>query len=242
MESQQLPQLYQKPLALNIETHAALTIGPSPNGYRFAATVQTCLLASVEFFDAGRQMPILFSATPDGRFVPVCLLGLEQNENLFVDAAGAWQAAYIPAYIRRYPFITTDEQEGRFTVCFDEAFDGFNQEGGALLFENGQPTQKLQEIQAFLQDYLQQLKQTEQLGATLAAAGLFKQVDLQANLPDGRNFNLNGLLIVDEQQLAQLPDSDIVKLFRSGALALIHAHLLSLRNIDRLLQLKAGAA
>ena len=211
MENQQLPQLYQKPLALNIETHAALTIGPSPNGYRFAATVQTCLL------------------------------GLEQNENLFVDAAGAWQAAYIPAYIRRYPFITTDEQEGRFTVCFDEAFDGFNQEGGAPLFAEGQPTQKLQEIQAFLQDYLQQLKQTEQLGATLAAAGLFKQVDLQANLPDGRNFNLNGLLIVDEQQLAQLPDSDIVKLFRSGALALIHAHLLSLRTLSSLIELKTAA-
>lgn len=239
MENQTLPTLYRSAVPLNSEIHAELTIGPSPQGFIFAASAQSVLLAGVEFFDAGRHYPIVFSATPDGRVLPQALLGLEAGENLFVDAAGAWTASYILAYIRRYPFITTDEVEGRLTVCFDEQFDGFNREGGQPLFADGQPTARMQEIQALLQDYLQQLSQTEQLGATLAQAGLLRQIDLNANLADGRSLTVNGLLVVDEQKLSQLPDLQIVQLFRSGMLAQITAHLLSLRNIDRLIELKS---
>ena len=35
---------------------------------------------------------------------PVALLGLKKNQNLFVDKSGKWNADYIPAYARRYPF------------------------------------------------------------------------------------------------------------------------------------------
>lgn len=240
MELQQLQPLYEKAVPLNSETHAAYTIAPSQSGYSFASTMQTVMLASAEFFDAGRTLPIAFVATPDNRIVPVALLGLEQNENLFVDADGQWQGAYIPAYLRRYPFITTDGAEGQITVCFDEAFDGFNQENGLPLFENGEPSPKLQEIQAFLQDYLQQMRQTEQLGVALAQAGLLRQSDLTATMRDGRSYALSGLLVVDEQKLSQLADIEIVRLFRSGVLALIHAHLLSLRNMTALLDKKAA--
>lgn len=239
MEKQN-PLFYRKPVQLDTEAHAALTVSPSPQGYRFAAAAQTVLLASVEFFDAGRQFPIIFSALPDGRILPLALLGLEQDENLFVDTAGNWLGQYIPAYIRRYPFITSDGADGALTICFDEAFDGFNREGGAPLFDDGRPAPKLQEIQAFLSDYLQQLQRTEQFGAMLAQSGLLTQINAQANLNDGRAYTLNGMLVVDEQKLAQLPDTDIVKLFRSGQLALIQAHLLSLRNLGGLIDRKSG--
>ena len=239
MESQNLPMFYQKPVPLNKETHAEQTISPSPRGFSFAASTQTVLLATVEFFDAGRQFPIIFSATSDKRILPVALLGLEQNENLFVDTEGAWLGQYVPAYIRRYPFITTDTIDGRMTVCIDEAFDGFNQEGGVLLFEDGKPTPKMQEMQAFLQDYFMQIKQTEQFGAILLQNGLLRQIDAQANLNDGQSYALNGMLVVDEQKLTQLPDIDIVKMFRNGQLAMIHAHLLSLRNLGVLIERKA---
>lgn len=235
----QNPLFYRKPVQLDTETHAGMTVSPSPHGYRFAADAQAVLLAGVEFFDAGRQFPIIFNTLPDGRILPLALLGLEQTENLFVDGAGNWLGHYIPAYIRRYPFITSDRKEGPVTICFDEAFDGFNLEGGAPLFIDGTPSPKLQEIQAFLLDYLQQLQRTEQLGAMLAQSGLLTQINAQASLNDGRSFALNGMLVVDEQKLTQLPDSDIVKLFRSGLLALIHAHLLSLRNLGGLIDRKS---
>lgn len=240
MELNRLPMFYQKPVPLNKETHNTITIGPSPNGFKFTAKTQTVLLTTVEFFDAGRQFPIIFTATPDGRILPVALLGLENGENLFVNESGAWTGDYIPAYIRRYPFITTEAIQGEMTICFDEMFDGLNQEGGTKLFENGEPTQKVTEIQAFLQDYFIQMQQTEQFGAMLSPQiGLLKQIDATVNLNDGKTYNLIGMLVVDEQKLIQLPDTEIVRLFRNGQLAMIHAHLMSLRNLGNLIERKS---
>jgi len=165
-------------------------------------------------------------------------MGLENGENLFVDEQGNWTGAYIPAYIRRYPFITTDGADGQMAVCFDEAFDGFNREGGTPLFKNNEPSPKMQEIFAFLEDYYKQIKQTEQFGSFLAEAGLLRQIDAQANMADGRRFALNGMLVVDEQNLSQMPDTDILRLFRGGSLSIIHAHLLSLRNLKGLMERK----
>ena len=239
MENHNRPVFYRNPVPLNTETHASLTISPSPDGFRFASSASTVLLASIEFFDAAHQFPIIFRPTPDSHILPVALMGLEENENLFVDGNGAWLGQYIPAYIRRYPFITTDGSDGQSIVCIDEDFDGFNLDDGLPLFEDGKPTPKAQEIQAFLQDYLLQIQQTEQFCAMLLQNSLLRQIDAQANMNNGRTYPLNGMLVVDEEKMKQLPDSDIVKLFRNGTLALIHAHLFSLRNLNALIALKA---
>ncbi|MDR3580136.1 MAG: SapC family protein [Oryzomonas sp.] len=238
MEPQKMPQYYQKLVPLNKDLHAEMTVSPGPDGFRFTASSQTVLLAHAEFFDAGRHFPIIFIPTPTNSFVPVALLGLEPNENLFVDAEGSWTAQYVPAYIRRYPFITADVDNDRLAICFDETFPGFKQEGGTPLFIDGEASPKLQEIQTFLQDYAVQMKQTEQFGTMLAQSGLLRQMDAQANLSDGRSFPLNGLLVVDEQKLQQLPDADVVGLFRSGLMAVIQAHLMSLRNLNGLIDRK----
>lgn len=238
-ETSSLPQFYQQPVPLDAALHSGLTVGPSPNGYRFAAEAQSIMLASVELFEASREYPVIFTVSADGSVLPLALMGLAEGENLFVDADGSWLGGYLPAYVRRYPFITTDAS-GPMTVCFDEAFDGFNREGGVPLFEQGQQTPKLEEILVFLQDYYQQIQQTRQFGAMLAQAGLLTQINAQANLTDGSSYALNGMLVVDEQKLNQLPDSDIVRLFRNGSLALIHAHLLSLRNLGRLIECKVA--
>jgi len=220
------PQFYRQPVILDRDIHKTLTVSPSPGGYLFAASAQTVLLAGSEFFDACRQFPIIFTPTGNGRIVPLALMGLEKGENLFVDTKGGWLGAYIPAYIRRYPFITTDGSDGQMTACFDEAFDGFNREGGLPLFENGHPSAKMTEIISFLEDYYRQIKETETFCALLAASGLLHQIDAQANLADGRSYALNGMLVVNEQQLTRLSDTDIVHLFRTGMMALINAHFI----------------
>jgi hypothetical protein len=240
MEVRNLPMFYKNPLPLNRETQAKLTVSASPQGFKFAASTQFVMLASVEFFDAGRQFPIIFTVTVDKKILPVALLGLEKGENLFVNDKGAWNGQYIPAYIRRYPFITTDGAEGKMIICYDKAFDGFNLEGGVPLFEGGEPTAKMQEIQSFLQDYYVQMKKTEQFCAQLLESQLLRQIDAEATMKDGRSYPLKGMLVVDEQKLDQLPDKDIIKLFRSGQMAMINAHLMSLRNFGVLIDRKAG--
>jgi hypothetical protein len=245
MEVRNLPMFYKNPVPLNRETQANLTVSASPHGFKFAAETQFVLLAGVEFFDAGRQFPIIFTATADKNILPVALLGLEKGENLFVNDEGAWNGQYIPAYIRRYPFITTESSEGKMVVCYDEAFNGFNLKGGTPLFEGGEPTAKMKEIESFLQDYYVQMKKTGMFCAQLLESKMLRQIDAQATMNDGRSYPLKGMLVVDEQKLSQLPDADIIKLYRSGQLAMIHAHLMSLRNfgvlIDRKAACKAGS-
>lgn len=231
--------MYTKPVALNRELHAEMTISPSPTGYRFAADALTVMLAASEFFDAGRIYPIIFTVNRDTDVVPLALLGLEERENLFVDEDGKWDAPYVPAYFRRYPFVTSESADGNMVVCFDESYDGINIDGGARLFSEGEVTEKTREIQAFLQDYFQQMKQTGEFCKMLQEKGLLRQTTAQATLVDGKRFALNDVFVVDEQKLTQLSDEDVVELFRSGKMALIHAHLLSLRNLTALADRKS---
>ncbi|MEI8032178.1 MAG: SapC family protein [Chlorobiaceae bacterium] len=238
MENKTNPRFYRNPVPLNSEAHATLTLSPNPEGYSFASKAWTILLAAPEFYDAVRQFPVIFTVSPDERIFPVALMGLEEDENLFIDDKGNWLGQYIPAYIRRYPFITTDGSEGQMTVCIDEEFEGFNLEGGIPLFEEGEPTEKTKEIQAFLQDYNLIMDQTAQFGALLKEKELLRQIDAQANLRDGRTYALKGMLVVDEEKLAKLSDTDVLTLFRNGAMPMIHAHLLSLRNLNTLIDLK----
>ena len=226
--------MYTSNVALNRETHASMTLSPSPGGYRFAADSLTSMIAVSEFFDAARCYPIIFSAFGDNQVVPLALLGLEKDENLFVDAAGVWDAPYIPAFIRRYPFITSEDTDGRMTVCFDEAYDGFNLEGGDPMFENGEPSERCRKIQEFLQDFHLRMEQNKVFCSRLQELELLQEIAAHASLEDGREFDLNGMLVVNEMKFDELPDDEVLRLFRSGEIAFIHAHLLSLRNLGAL--------
>jgi hypothetical protein len=227
--------MYHKTVALNRTLHADLTISPSPNRFRFAADLLTVMLATSEFYDASRQYPIVFTISPEKRVQCVALLGFQEGENLFVDKDGQWDGRYIPAYLRRYPFITTDENtEGKATVCFDETFDGFNRQGGTPLFRNGEPSEKLAEIQSFLQNYLLLLKQSWLFGDMLLEKGLLREISATANLVNGQMYGLSGIYVVDEKKLSLLSDDEVTTMFRDGSLPLVYAHLLSLRNLPEL--------
>jgi len=233
--------MYHKTVALNRTLHKDLTISPSPNGFGFAAELLTVMLATTEFYDASRQYPVVFTISPEKRVQSVALLGFQEGENLFVDKDGKWLGRYIPAYLRRYPFITTDENaEGNATVCFDEAFDGFNCQGGTPLFRNGEPTEKMVDIQNFLQSYLQLLKQTWVFGDMLLEKGLLREISAKANLVNGQMYGLSGMYVVDEKKLSMLTDDEVTKMFRDGSLPLVYAHLVSLRNLPELADRKGS--
>jgi SapC len=240
MEQQELPQFYQNPVPLNSVLHSDTTVGPGSRGLAFAANSHSVLLAGVEFTEACHEFPIIFTTVENGTAVPVALLGVAANENLFINEDGAWLGSYIPAYIRRYPFVNTDDGNQQLVVCIDESCDGYNEEGGERLFESGEPTPYLQRALALVEDYYVQMKNTEQFCSQLQLLDLLKPMDATFTLTDGRVFNLCGLLVVDEEKLQQLDNGPLCDLFRSGGLMLIYAHLLSLKNLQKLLDRKTG--
>ena len=58
-----------------------------------------------EFRAIQNEYPIFFKKNAEtGKFIPVALMGLRQNENVFLSEAG-WDAQYIPASVKRRPFL-----------------------------------------------------------------------------------------------------------------------------------------
>lgn len=230
-----LPLWFQKPVLFHETGFKQLTISPSPQGFRFIATSSMVPLALAEFFDAAGCFPIIFMPASDGRILPHALLGLHQNENLFVNQEGKWLGRYRPACIRCYPFMMTETGDGREAFYMDQSFDGFNTKEGVLLFENGVPKPEMFEIQSFIRNFSFQIRQTAHNCKVLADTGLLVPIPAIKDFAANRQ---NGMLKIDEHKLRQLPDKDIVKLFRNGLLSVMQTHLFSLGNIVLLQQRK----
>ena len=120
---------YEKPVPLNRKVHKHCKISPS-NDFEFSAKTNSIALTGIEFIEASKEYPIVFGKVSDEVTVPVALLGLRKDENLYVNSAGKWDARYIPAFVRRYPFVLADNNGSQFTVCIDEAFPGLNEKDG----------------------------------------------------------------------------------------------------------------
>jgi hypothetical protein len=234
---------YEKPVALDRDKHRKLKVRAT-GSFAFAAKANSLYLAGVEFNEACKEFAIVFTRVGSGRTVPVAMLGLRGRENLFVDAEGRWDARYIPAFVRRYPFVLA-ELPGRaeLAVCVDEAFTGLNPADGEALFDaGGADTPFLQNALDFLRRYQAEYVRTEAFCQRLEQAGLLMEMNAKADLVDGRSFTINGLLIVDEKKLLALPDATALELLRSGEMHLISMHLVSLSNMQRLVDRMAARA
>ena len=234
---------YERPVLLNRDTHRRRRIRPSTT-FAFARRANSLYLAGVEFNEACKEYAIVFTRLGGGRVGPVAMLGLRSRENLFVDDQGQWTAQYVPAFVRRYPFVLADLSGDQMGVCIDEAFEGINDSEGEALFDaQGNDTPYLRNALDFLGEYQKEYLRTEAFCRRLEQAGLLMEMNARADLVDGRTFTVGSLLMVDEARLAALPDAQALALFRSGDLHLISMHLLSLSNmrklVDRMAQRQA---
>lgn len=108
---------YDNVVVLNRDTHRELRLKPQ-DSLSFAAETNCVPLALVEFGDVAREYPIVFARLPGG-LVPVALLGLRDAENLYLNAEGKWDARYVPAFVRRYPFVAVQDNNApdKLLVC-----------------------------------------------------------------------------------------------------------------------------
>ena len=225
---------YEKPVLLDREKHRRRRVGPS-NSFAFARKANSLYLAGVEFGEACKEYAIVFTRGGNQKIVPVAMLGLRSRENLFVDDRDQWTATYVPAFVRRYPFVLAELTGQAMGVCIDEAFTGLGEKEGEPLFdEQGHNTPFLQNALDFLNRYQQEYRRTEAFCLRLEQAGLFTEMNAKADLVDGRSFTVGGLLVVDEKKLMALPDAVALSLFRAGELHLVSMHLASLSNMKKL--------
>ena len=233
-------QIYERPVALDRNVHKEMRLNSDRNFF-FASTCQTAILAAAELNLAIKEFPVVFIKEND-RYLPTAILGLQQNQNLFVDESGLWTARYTPAYIRRYPFVlaTGQKEDDWMTICIDEAAECVNADTGEHLFLDGKNSALLERTIQFLQDYKAQTEAAIMLVQQLADADLLSEKSANFQLHDGTSFNLTGFYTVDTEKLSKLSPETTYHLFQSGSLHVAYLHLSSLDNWDRLISLHTG--
>ena len=234
--------LYTQPEPLSREAHAKIGLRRVEKPFGFAANTNVVPLTVTEFAMATLSYPIIFAGE---RRQPLAVMGVGAGQNLYIEADGAFQlGAYIPAYIRRYPFVLANDQaRNQLVVCIDRAASLLGEDYDTAFFdEQGQPTEYTNNCIKFCNDFEADGRRTEQFVTLLRDLDLFevKQANFTPILPDGTPGPVQQIaeyFAVSEIKLRALPAEKLKELMENGALVQIHAHLISLIGWDRLVAL-----
>jgi SapC len=232
-----LPIFYQDLVPLNSKEHSKFRTKSIDNAH-FMKGQHAVPLTVEEFVMASRFFPIIFSAGDQP--VPLALMGMNEGVNVYMDDDGKFtDPVYLPAYIRRYPFMLAKlRPDGdELSLCFDPTSDAvgeFKDEGEAL-FDGETPTENTQNILKFCEDFEQAGARTHQFVEELNKAGLLMDGEV-AIQQEGKEqpFVYRGFKMVDEDKLRDMRGDELRKMNQNGMLPLIHAHLFSLQLMREL--------
>lgn len=211
-------------------------------------------LSYSEITVAAWHYPMVFVPdTVSGGYTMAAVLGLGRNSfgrDTEANRQGWDPQAYVPAYLRRYPFcMATVSFEGRqepdLMVCV-EAFRATQTdiEGGVRLFdESGEPGEDWKQIEAFLREYEADLNGSRAFTAKLAELDLLEPFSANVVRPNGESQTISGMVRVNEARLTELDAETLAQLHRSGFLGRIYIHLYSLQRFQSLLvrEVREGA-
>ncbi|WP_141452934.1 SapC family protein [Pseudoxanthomonas sp. z9] len=232
-EANAWPLFYREPRVLSSVEHAQWRVRPT--GVGFAAASNSVPVVVGEFAAAARSYPLVF-AGPDN--TPLAVLGVEAGRNRFVNGDAWTDGAYVPAYVRRYPFVfvQTRDPEG-YVLAIDAGSDAVIPSGeeGSPLFENGEPSELTRQALQFCDTFTREDQATRTFAAALAEQGLLIERSANIAFADGRRTSVDGFQVVDGEKFAALPDAVVVDWHRKGWLALVHFHLASLGRFNDLL-------
>ncbi|TPG56266.1 SapC family protein [Sphingomonas glacialis] len=244
---QSLPLFYNALEPLSSETHAAFKMRMLDRA-TFLVGQHAIPVTVDEFVMAQRTLPIVFTSGDDA--IPIALMGLNEGVNVFIGDDGKLteDTVYVPAYVRRYPFMLArlrpDAEE--LSLCFDptgEAIGAFDD--GEALFADGKPTEVVQNILSFNEQFEQAGARTANFMVELRELGLLMEGEVTLQVEGNEQpFIYRGFQMVNEEKLNELRGDQLRKIQKSGLLPLIYAHLFSLSTLPQIFdrQVRLGKA
>lgn len=228
------PLFYKKVVPLDHVRHRDLRMARKGNVFPFARGANFVPAVVDEFGAAMAHLPIAFLPGA-GQPAAVFVLGLEPGSNLFLEADDSWAGRYVPAYLRRYPFIVGDVKGREPLLCVDEADDGLGRKDGERLFSDaGESGPLVKQARDLCANYKRAADRTDEFCATLQKLGLFSSVTLNAQTPDRGNMVVHGLFTVDEAAVDRLGADDVKLLHEKRFLKPIFQHIASLGALAKL--------
>ena len=227
-----LPLLYNDLMPLNTRDHSNFKTRPLDEA-KFLSKQHAIPLTVDEFVQAQRNFPIVFSSGENP--LPLALMGLNEGVNTFVDENGKINdPIYLPAYIRRYPFILAKlkQDSEELSLCFDPTAGSLGEfdTGEALFDDTGATTQTTKNILDFCEKFeeagmrtkafIEQLKQNDLL--------MDGEISIERNEMPGKPYVYRGFQMINQEKLAEVSAEKLEEWNKNGMIALIYAHLFSL--------------
>lgn len=235
----QLPLFYKDLLPLNSRDHGDWKVSSFEDA-GFLNNSHAIPLTVDEFVDAQRDYPVVFTAGENP--LPIALMGLNEGVNVFIGDDGKLEAGvYVPAYIRRYPFILAKLQPDTedMSLCFDPSAGvlGKSDEGQAL-FDGQDPTEYTNGVLEFCKRFEESGQRTRAFMDQLKALDILMDGEIaitRNDMPD-TPFVYRGFQMVDENKLRELSAEKIEELNKNGMMMLIHAQLFSMNLMRRIFE------
>ena len=228
-----LPTFYRSIEALTEKKHSDLYLA-SEHDYEFAAGTHAIPITVDEFPKVMQDYPILLAAgkTP----IPVALVGRTFGKNEFVDEKGEWRpGAYIPAYVRRYPFAYSpaEDDPGRLVLCADFDAKLFAKKGkkARKLFHDGEPSEMMKSVIDFCNAFERGIAKTREVMKQVAKLGLLDPTTVTVT-QDDKSYSIEGFQVISEEKPNNLSDKALADLARSGVLKIFAAHHLSMTKFS----------
>ena len=234
---------YSQPEPLSSEIHGKMGVKSMDGPFGFAKAGHAVPLTVGEFPLAAVTGPIIFVGDEK---LPIAVMGLNAGDNMFLRDDGLFEpGVYIPAYIRRYPFVfANDDNAKQMVLCIDRGAEFIvDKDFDQPFFEaDGEPSQYTKNCIEFCNNFEIERQRTQSFVQLLKDLDLFetKTASFTPMNPDGTQGEPQKIAEyfgVSEDKLNALPTDKLVELRGNGALAQIYAHLLSLVGWDRLVAL-----
>jgi hypothetical protein len=233
-DKQQAPPLfYSDPAPVNGDIHGDFKIQPEGD-FRFTKDTNAVPITTPEFVLAARHYPIVFVGD---QMIPTVVLGFRQGQNLFVADDGTWERrCYIPAYVRRYPFILLGkEDDERLQLGVDGTSKSDHADARALFDGEKKETQVVTDALDICQQFHGAYKTTSEFSEMLADSGLMEERSLELEFPGAEKMSIGSFSSVDEQKLRDASGERFLEWRRKGWLAAMYFHVASLNNWEQLI-------
>ena len=225
--------IYESAVPVTSVKHGRVCFDPAQD-YAFSAGINAVPVMAVEIVPAATEYAIVFTEAGDD-VMPAAVLGVRAEQNLYLSPDSKWQAQYVPAFIRRYPFVFSISADKKtLTLCIDETHPGFNEEGRGqrLLNNDGKPTAYVEQVLTFLKEYQAHFERTRAFGKRLKELDLLEPMQAQVTTPAGESVKLGGFLAVSRDRLRALGGEALATLAKTDELELIYLHIYSMRNFN----------
>jgi len=208
--------------------------------------IASCLTFPTEFGDVQSEYPILFRKDPQtDEFCSIAVFGFEQGENLFLQNE-QWQANYIPAAVKKGPFLIGFQNQTQQGGNAEEAIINIDmdnprinqKEGEAIFLSDGSPSPYTEQMNSLLHSIHQGIEFSTAMFAAFSEFGLIEPVTVDIELDNGQKLQLQDNYTIHEETLANLDGQALEKLNKAGFLQAAFLVVASLNNIKKLVELK----